>query len=519
MAEVRWEATQKEACLSESRTRTWDAVVVGAGPNGLAAAIRLAQAGRSVLVCEAAKTVGGGSRSAELTLPGFVHDICSAIHPLAASSPFFATMPLAKFGLEWVQPPAACAHPLDDGTAVVLERSIDETAAGLGEQSSEGGAAGAPQVGGRESRSDGAAYRRVMAPLVADWDRLRDDLLGPLRFPPHHPVALARFGLRGLRSAKAFAESTFAGRRGRALFAGVAAHSMLPLDRAGSAAFALVLMASGHSVGWPMARGGSQHIADALAGYFLSLGGRIEIGRRIDDIDQLPPASVTLFDVTPRQLVSIADTRLPARYRAALGRYRYGLAVFKLDWALDGPIPWTAVGCARAATVHVGGELAEITASEAAVWRGGVSDKPFVIVVQQSLFDPSRAPQGKQTGWAYCHVPNGWRGNATEVIEAQIERFAPGFCDLILARHISTPAALEAYDANYVGGDINGGVQDLRQLFMRPVTRWNPYSTPADGIFLCSSSTPPGGGVHGMCGYHAALTAIAALEHRPAAAR
>jgi phytoene dehydrogenase-like protein len=358
-----------------------------------------------------------------------------------------------------------------------------------------------------------------MAALVADWDRLRDDLLGPLRFPPHHPVELTRFGLRGLRSAKGFAEGTFAGAPSRALFAGVAAHAMLPLDRASSAAFALVLMASGHAVGWPLARGGSQRIADALAGYFLSLGGEIETARRIEDIAQLPPARAILFDVTPRQLLSIAAGRLPGRYRAALGRFRYGPGVFKLDWALDGPVPWTAAGCTRAATVHLGGDLAEIHASEAATWRGSVSDKPFVIVAQQSLFDPTRAPQGKHTGWAYCHVPHGWRGDMTGAIEAQVERFAPGFCDLILARHVTTPADLQAYDANYIGGDINGGVQDLGQLFTRPVARWNPYSTPADGIFLCSSSTPPGGGVHGMCGYHAALAAIAALKRTPVRSR
>ena len=489
---------------------------MGAGPNGLAAAICLARSGWSVLVCEAAKTVGGGSRSAEPTLPGFVHDVCSTIYPLAVSSPFFATMPLAKFGLQWLQPPAACAHPLDDGTTVFLERTVEGTAAGLGDPSA---AYGTPEAGGHESHSDGAAYRRVMAPLVAHWGELRNDLLGPQRFPPRHPVQLARFGLRGLRSAEALADDTFAGRRGRALFAGVAAHSMLPLDRPGSAAFGLVLMASAHAVGWPLARGGSQHIADALAGYFLSLGGEIEVDRRIDDIDELPVARAAVFDVTPRQLVSIAGSRLPVRYVAALGRYRYGPAAFKLDWALDGPIPWTAAECARAATVHIGGELAEIAASQAAVWRGGVSDRPFVIVVQPSLFDPGRAPQGKHTVWAYCQVPNGWRGDPTGAIEAQIERFAPGFCDLVLARHTTTPADLEAYDANYVGGDINGGVEDLRQLFMRPVARWNPYRTPNDGIYLCSSSTPPGGGVHGMCGYHAALAAIATLGKTPVPSR
>ncbi len=499
--------------MSKTRTRTWDAVVVGAGPNGLAAAICLARSGWSVLVCEAAETVGGGSRSADLTLPGFVHDVCSSVYPLAVSSPFFATMPLAKFGLEWVQPPAACAHPLEDGTAVVLERTVESTAAGLGH---EGAAARAPS---RESHSDGAAYRRVMAPLVAHWSELRNDLLGPLRFPPLHPLVLARFGLRGSHSAEGFADHTFAGHRGRALFAGVAAHSMLPLDRPGSAAFGLVLMASAHAAGWPLARGGSQHIADALAGYLLSLGGEVETGRRIDDIDQLPAARATLFDVTPRQLVSIAGSRLPGRYVAALGRYRYGPAAFKLDWALDGPIPWTAPECARAATVHVGGDLAEIAASQAAVWRGRVSDRPFVIVVQPSLFDPGRTPPGKHTAWAYCHVPNSWHGDATKAIEAQLERFAPGFCDLVLARHVSTPKDLEAYDANYVGGDINGGVADLRQLFARPVARWNPYRTPNDGIYLCSSSTPPGGGVHGMCGYHAALAAIASRRTTPVPSR
>jgi phytoene dehydrogenase-like protein len=468
-----------------------DAIVVGSGPNGLAAAITLAQAGCSVLVLEAEQTAGGGTRSAELTLPGFVHDVCSAIHPLALASPFFRTLPLEEHGLELVQPPAAVAHPLDDGTAAVLERSLEATGETVG--------------------PDGAAWRKLMEPWVRDADRLLAETLGPLK-PPRHPFLLARFGLLALRSASSLASSRFEGERARALFAGCAAHSIQPLRKPVTASFGLMLALLGHAVGWPLARGGSQNIADALVSYLRSLGGEVITGRRVESIDELPPARAVLFDVTPRQLVRLAGARLPDRYRRGLERYRYGPGVFKLDLALDGPIPWRAEQCARAATVHLGGTLAEIAAGEEAVWRGEHPERPFVLLAQQSLFDETRAPEGKHTVWAYCHVPNGSSFDMTERIEGQIERFAPGFRDRVLARSAMAPADFERYNPNYVGGDINGGVQDLRQLFTRPVARLVPYATPAEGVYICSSATPPGGGVHGMCGYFAARAALRKLE-------
>ncbi len=468
--------------------KRYDAVIAGSGPNGLAAAITLARADRSVLVLEAEATVGGGTRSAELTLPGFVHDICSAVHPLAVASPFFRSLPPADVHLEWVQPPAPLAHPLDDGTAVMLERSVGATAAGLG--------------------PDAMAYRRLITPLVDDCTELMTDILGPLRLP-RHPLALARFGWYAICPARGLAESVFSGERARALFAGLAAHSMLPLETPVSAGFGLVLAMLGHAAGWPLSRGGSQQIADRLAGYLRSLGGEIVTGTRVSSLDQLPDAGTILLDVTPRQVIDIAGDRLPARYRRRLVRYRYGPGAFKVDWALDGPIPWRAKECERAATVHLGGTLAEIAASERAVWRGMHPARPFVLLAQPSLFDQSRAPAGKQTIWAYCHVPNGSTFDMTQRIEAQIERFAPGFRDRILARSVMPPAALERHNANYIGGDINGGVQDIRQLFTRPVPRLVPYAIPVRGLFICSSSTPPGGGVHGMCGYFAARAALA----------
>jgi phytoene dehydrogenase-like protein len=465
----------------------YDAVVVGSGPNGLGAAITIAEAGHSVIVFEAKESVGGGARSAELTLPGFLHDICSAIHPLGASSPLFSRMPLERYGLEWIYPPAAVAHPLDSGDAVLLQPSVDVTGQALGR--------------------DRQAYGRLFGPLADNWGKLADDILAPLHIP-RHPLLLARFATSALRSAKGLAEGLFAEEPARALFAGLAAHSFLPLEKSVSAAFGLVLGVTGHSVGWPLARGGSQRISNALASYFGSLGGEIMTGAPIESVRELPPARATLFDVTPRQLMRIAGELFPATYRRKLERYRYGPGVFKLDWALDGSIPWKAVECSRAATVHVGGTLSEIASSEAVVWKNEPPEKPFVLVVQQSLFDDTRAPQGKHTAWAYCHVPNECTFNMTDRIEAQIERFAPGFRDRILARHVLSPRDFEDYNWNLIGGDINGGTQDLGQLFTRPTLQLNPYSTPVKGMYLCSSSTPPGGGVHGMCGYHAAMAAL-----------
>jgi phytoene dehydrogenase-like protein len=464
-----------------------DAVVVGAGPNGLAAAIELARAGVSVRVLEAEATVGGGCRSAELTLPGFVHDVCSAIHPLAVGSPFMRSVPLEEHGVEWVHPPAALAHPFDDGSAAVVVRSVTETGASLG--------------------VDARRYELLMGPLVDRCDAITDDLLAPLG-RPRNLGAFARFSALSALPAAAAARASFRGEAARGLFAGLAAHSLLPLTRLPTAAFGWFLGLLAHGVGWPLARGGSQAIAEAMASYLRSLGGEVETGRRVESLGELEGVERVVLDVTPRQFLALATGRLPEPYRGRLERFRYGPGVFKLDWALDGPIPWRARECAQAATVHVGGALAELVASEREPWRGGVVERPFVLLAQQSLFDPSRAPSGKQTAWAYCHVPNGWGGDATERVEAQVERFAPGFRDLILARSAMGPAELELHDANYVGGDINGGAADLRQTFARPVPR-RPYATPLPGVFLCSSSTPPGGGVHGMCGYHAARAALA----------
>jgi phytoene dehydrogenase-like protein len=467
-----------------------DAIVVGAGPNGLAAAIVLAQKGLSVRVLEAAETVGGGARSAELTLPGFVHDVCSAIHPLGAASPFLRTLPLAEHGVDWIESSAALAHPFDDGTAALLERTPAAAVQALDE--------------------DDARWRRLFAPLVRDSQPLLDEVLAPLHLPSH-PLALARFGARAMLPATALARLSFRGAKARGLLAGLSAHSMLPLSRPPSAAFGLALGLLGHDAGWPFPRGGSQRISDALASYLRSLGGEIETGRRIDSLAELGTTRPVLLDVTPRGLLALAGDQLPSRYRRRLERYRFGPGVFKLDLALDGPIPWRAPDCARAATVHLGATLEEIAASEAAAWRGEIAERPYVLLAQQSLFDPTRAPEGKHTAWAYCHVPNGSSVDMTDRIERQIERFAPGFTDRILARSALAPADLERHNANNVGGDINGGAATLSQLFTRPVARLSPYSTPLPGVFLCSASTPPGGGVHGMCGYHAARAALRAL--------
>ena len=463
------------------------AVVVGSGPNGLAAGIALAEAGRSVTVLEGADRLGGGCRSEELTLPGFVHDTCSTVHSLALASPFLSTLPLAEHGLELVHPSAPLAHPLDDGSAVMLERSVDETARGLG--------------------ADAAAYRRLFGPLVLSADELFGQILGPLR-PPRHPLVMARFGLGALRSASGLARSRFTGERARALFAGCAAHSMLSLTTPASAAFGMVLAVTAHQVGWPVARGGSQRLVDALASQLRSLGGEIQTARWVESLDEVEAHTPVLLDVTPRQLLRLAGARLPAGYGRRLGRYRYGPGVFKLDWALEAPIPWSAAEVLRAGTVHLAGTLDETVASEEAAVRGRHADRPFVLLVQPTLFDPTRAPDGRHTAWAYCHVPQGSTRDMAEAIESQVERFAPGFRDLILGRSVMDSAEVERRNPNYVGGDINGGVQDLRQLFTSPVPRLDPYSTPLRGLYLCSSSTPPGGGVHGMCGYHAARSAL-----------
>jgi phytoene dehydrogenase-like protein len=448
----------------------------------------LARAGLATTVLEAEETFGGGCRSAELTLPGFVHDTCSTVQSLALASPFLRSLPLAEHGFEPVHPDAPLAHPLDDGTAVILERSVAATAAGLG--------------------PDERAYRRTFEPLVRDADALFAGVLAPPR-PPRHPLALARFGLDAVRSAGGLARSRFEGERARALLAGCAAHSFLPLSAPVSAAFGIVLALGAHAVGWPVARGGSQRVADAMASHLRSLGGTIETGHRVSSLDDdAVRGRLALLDVAPRGLLRIAGERLPELYRRRLGRYRYGPGVFKLDWALDGPIPWTAPEAARGATVHLGGTLEEIEAGEAAVTRGEHPERPFVLLVQASRFDPTRAPAGKHTAWAYCHVPNGSTRDMTDAVEAQVERFAPGFRDLVAARSAMDSAEVERRNANYVGGDIIAGVQDWRQLFTRPVARPVPYSTPLPDVFLCSSSTPPGGGVHGMCGYWAAKAAL-----------
>ena len=441
-----------------------------------------------MLVREGADEPGGGVRSAELTLPGFVHDLCSGVHPLVAASPFFRSAPLADHGLELVEPPAPLAHPLDDGSAVLLERSPTATAAGLGE--------------------DGPAYERLLGRLLRDWDAVEAAALAPLVRVPRRPVALGRFGLSALRSADGLARGAFRGERARALLAGCAAHSMLPLERRPSAAFGLVLLALGHRVGWPFPRGGSGEITKALVAELARHGGRVETGAPVAWLAELGSPRLVLCDVGPPALARLAGDRLPEGYARRLQRFRYGPGAFKVDYALGGPIPWTAPECSRAGTVHLGGTLAEIAASERSAWRGEHAERPFVLLAQHTLFDPTRAPAGKHTAWAYCHVPHGSPVDMTERIEAQIERFAPGFRERVLARRVMGPAELEARNPNLVGGDLNAGAADLRGLLARPVARPVPYRTPVPGLYLCSASTPPGGGVHGMCGYLAARAAL-----------
>ena len=469
-----------------------DAVVVGAGPNGLAAAIALAREGLDVLVVEAKESPGGGLRSEALTVPGFTHDVCSAVHPLAMGSPFLSSLPLDEHGLEWIQPTVPLAHPLtEEGEAVSLHRDPAETARGLG--------------------PDGEAWLDLVTPLVQDWDGFARDVLGPVLRWPSQPLRMAGFGLKAIRSASALAGSRFRGREARALFAGCAAHSFLPLDRAPSAAVGLVLAASGHAVGWPIPRGGADAIARAMVRYLESLGGEVLVGWKVHHLSELPSSRAVLLDLTPRQVVEVAGKHLPARYLRRLGRYRYGPGVVKVDWALDGPVPWTAPQCTQASTIHLGGSLDEIEGAERAPWEGRVAENPFVLFSEPTRFDTGRAPEGKAVGWGYCHVPHGWRGDPEEVarsIERQVERFAPGFRRRILARSVRGPTEMEAANANLVGGDINGGLQDLRQVLARPVLSLDPYATPTPGLYLCSSSTPPGGGVHGMCGYHAAMSAL-----------
>lgn len=465
----------------------YDAVVVGAGPNGLAAAVRLARDGLGVLVVEARDRPGGGATTEELTLPGYLHDVCSSVHPLGAGSPFFRDLPLERYGLEWVHPTTPLAHPLGGDDAAALERDIHATAESLGE--------------------DGRRWVEVFGPLVERADALLEDVLSPLGIPSH-PLLLGRFGLRAVRSATGLARSLFRGERARALFAGSAAHSLAPLDRSPTASFGLVLSIAGHAYGWPFARGGSQAITGALVAYLESLGGRVECSRPVRSLDELPDTPITLLDLTPREVLRVAGDRLPGRYRRALERYRYGPGVFKVDWALAEPIPWRSEVCRRAGTLHLGGTLAEIERAERAPWEGRHPDRPFVLLAQPSVHDRSRAPGGGQTAWAYCHVPNGSDRDMTRAIEDEVERYAPGFRDVILARATMTAREVEMHDPNFVGGDIAGGAMTLRQLFLRPVARPSPYRTPLKGVYLCSCATPPGGAVHGMCGFHAAETAL-----------
>lgn len=460
------------------------AVVIGSGPNGLAAAITLAELGHRVTVYEAADEIGGGVRSAQLTLPGFVHDVCSSVYPMAVSSEFFRRLHLEDFGLRWVYPKAALAHPFDDGSAVLITRSLDETS---------------PQFG-----ADAASVRSWLEPFVEHWSDLAADVLRPARFP-RHPLLLARFGRDAALSAVSVARRRFSTGKARAVFAGMAAHSAMPLTAWGSAAFGILLWGTCHAVGWPFAEGGAQSLANALRRCLERLGGSIVTKAPIESLSELPKPSLVMCDLTPRQFLKIAEARISARERKKLQNFRYGPGAFKVDWALDGPIPWNAPECSQAGTVHLGGSIEEIAESEQRAWRGAPSDKPFVLLTQPSLFDPARAPQGKHVAWAYCHVPNGSAADMLDAIERQIERFARGFRARVIARSVMSPAGLEAHNANLIGGDFSGGAVSIDRL-VRKSTSWS-YRTSVPGVFLCSSSTPPGPGVHGLCGYFAARLA------------
>lgn len=478
--------TNKKGLRLADITTTYDAIIVGSGPNGLAAGIRLAQEGLSVKIFESAETIGGGMRTQEIIRPGFLHDVCSAIHPMAVASPFIKTLPLENFGLRWIHPHLPAAHPLDNEPAAILYNDVHQTAFHL--------------------EDDEKTYLAITEPLIDNWEQLSADFLGPFRFPKQ-PFTLASFGLKGLQPASHF-QKKFQTRRAKALFAGMAAHSILPLNSFATTAVAMVFFGAAHTGGWPLVKSGSQSLANAMGAYFRSLGGKIETGFEVEKINQLPPAKAVLFDLTPRQVARIAADRLTHNYKKKLRKFTLGNGVFKIDYILKEPVPWKDHECKRAGTVHLGGTFEEIAASEKTMDRNEHAEKPFVLVAQQSLFDETRTPDEKHTLWAYCHVPNGSSVDMTKAVEDQIERFAPGFRDVIEAKMTMNTLELQNYNSNYIGGDITGGRQDITQLFSRPVSFINPYATPAKGLYICSSSTPPGGGVHGMCGFHAANLAL-----------
>lgn len=477
--------------MAGNRNEQYDVIIIGSGPNGLSAGIYLAQKGKKVLILEAASSAGGGTRTAELTLPGFHHDVCSSVHPMGILSPFFKTLNLERFGLEWIYPNASVAHPLDNGEVIMLKTSVEETAQQLG--------------------ADSRKYNRIMTPLAKHTDWLMEDSMKPLGIPKH-PLFLAQFGLRGLLPAKTLGKMAFKTPEAKALFAGCAAHSIIPFEKMFSSAVGLVFLATGHSINWPVAKGGSKSIAEALLKCFTSLGGDIRFSSRITKMSDLPKAKAYLFDTDPLQLVKIAENELPKKYIKRVKKYNFGPGVFKIDYALSGPIPWANPKCNEASTVHLGGTLEEIAQGEKDVWEGRHNNKPFVLLTQQSLFDSERSPEGQHTCWAYCHVPNGSEKDMSEIIENQIERFAPGFKKLIIAKHSMNTKAFHAYNPNYVGGAVTGGAADITQLFTRPIARFDPYSTPNPKLFICSASTPPGGGVHGMNGYHAAKSVLKYLK-------